>query len=950
MKDEPEIIKMLRVEEKLGKLKGKIQSTYESLETLEESPEDVENETSAVEDEAPKNQKIEDTVHYEMKSDELYRNLVEMASDAIVIIDLKGVIISCNTAALRMIGHSEEEYVGKRFSELGAFRKQDIPKFLKIFANIIRGKASPPIEFIFHRKDGATGWAEGRASLLKKNRKIVGVQVIIRDITNRKREVEKLKESEEKFRDLFENANDLIQSVDLNGNFVYVNKKWLETLGYSKNEIGQLKLIDILRKDQIPHCMELFKKVCEGKAFENIEVVFVSKDGKEIYVEGNVNPWFKDGKFIATRGIFRDITERKRAEEKLRESRRHFQRLFNSMADPVVIVDSKGKFLEINDKVEETTGFKREELIGKNFLSTKIVTAKSKSILIKNLAKRMIGVKIVPYEIEVLTKDGKKLLFEVNATNIEYNEKAADMVSFRDITRRKEMENALKESEERYRTLFEASADGILIADIETKKQKYANPAACKIFGYSKKELLRLKVEDLHPKESLEHVISEFEAQAKGKKTLAKDIPCLRKDGTIVYADFNTTATTINGRKCNIGFIRDITERKRAEEKIKNILESSPDAITVSDLQGNITECNEATLKLHGFSSKEEVIGKGAFMFFPKREQERATENLQNTLKGGSLKNIEYTLLTKDGKEFPAELSASVINNVSGKPVAFVAITKDITERKKTEEKLNEAHERLRTFNKELEEKVKERTAEVENLLEQKDEFIGQLSHDLRSPLTPLTALLPMIQEKEQDPYLKEELEVVIHNIKYLNKLVDKTIKLAQLNSPNTIFSLDTATLLNELNTIIEKNKLVFEENGLEIMNRVDERIMVKADKLMLGELFDNLFTNTVKYSPQGGTITIDAKDDGDWVTVSIKDTGIGLTKEEIDHIFEEFYKADWSRHDHESSGLGLSICKTIIGKHGGKIWAESPGKRKGTTVFFTIPSSLKEDMMNRGR
>lgn len=451
--------------------------------------------------------------------------------------------------------------------------------------------------------------------------------------------------------------------------------------------------------------MELFKKVCEGKAFEHIEVVFVSKDGKEIYVEGNVNPWFKDGKFIATRGIFRDITERKRAEEKLRESRRHFQRLFNSMVDPVVIVDSKGKFLEINDKVEKVTGYKREELLGKNFLRTEIVTGKSKRILLKSLVKRMMGVKLAPYEIEVLTKDGKKLPFEINATKIEYNGKAADMVAFR-----------------------------------------------------------------------------------------------------------------------------------------------------------------------------------------------------------------------------------------------------DITERKKTEEKLNEAHERLRTFNKELEEKVKERTAEVENLLEQKNEFIGQLSHDLRSPLTPLTALLPMIEEKEQDSYLKEELEVVIHNIKYLNKLVDKTIKLAQLNSPNTIFSLDTATLLDELNTIIEKNKLVFEENGLEIMNRVDERITVKADKPMLGELFNNLFTNAVKYSPQGGTITIDAKDDGDWVTVSIKDTGIGLTKEEIDHIFEEFYKADWSRHDHMSSGLGLSICKTIIKKHGGKIWAESPGKRKGTTVFFTIPSSLKEGMMNRGR
>jgi two-component system sensor histidine kinase VicK len=109
----------------------------------------------------------------------------------------------------------------------------------------------------------------------------------------------------------------------------------------------------------------------------------------------------------------------------------------------------------------------------------------------------------------------------------------------------------------------------------------------------------------------------------------------------------------------------------------------------------------------------------------------------------------------------------------------------------------------------------------------------------------------------------------------------------------------------------------------------------------MLGALFDNLISNAVKYSPHGGTITLDAQDDGEWTTVSVKDTGIGMTREELNHIFEEFYKADWSRHDHMSSGLGLSICKSIVKKHGGRIWAESLGKDKGTTIFFTIPSSL---------
>ena len=136
-------------------------------------------------------------------------------------------------------------------------------------------------------------------------------------------------------------------------------------------------------------------------------------------------------------------------EKELEEAKNHFQGMFNMMVDPVVIVDSKGKFLEITDKVEEITGYKKEELLGKNFLRTKIVTAKSKRALLKSLLKRMAGVKLKPYEIEVLTKDGEKLPFEVNAAKIKYKEKPADMVVLRDITVRKKAEMDLKEAHDK---------------------------------------------------------------------------------------------------------------------------------------------------------------------------------------------------------------------------------------------------------------------------------------------------------------------------------------------------------------------------------------------------------------------------------------------------------------------------------------------------------------------
>ncbi len=141
------------------------------------------------------------------------------------------------------------------------------------------------------------------------------------DISERKLFENKLRESEEKYRDLFDNANDLIQSVDQYGRFVYVNKKWKDVIGYSDQEVKNLTLLDIIRKDYIPHCMEIFQEIQKGKDIENIEAVFITKGGAEIFVEGKLSARMLEGKFISTQGIFRDVTDRKRLESQLLHER-----------------------------------------------------------------------------------------------------------------------------------------------------------------------------------------------------------------------------------------------------------------------------------------------------------------------------------------------------------------------------------------------------------------------------------------------------------------------------------------------------------------------------------------------------------------------------------------------------------------------------------------------------
>jgi signal transduction histidine kinase len=145
------------------------------------------------------------------------------------------------------------------------------------------------------------------------------------------------------------------------------------------------------------------------------------------------------------------------------------------------------------------------------------------------------------------------------------------------------------------------------------------------------------------------------------------------------------------------------------------------------------------------------------------------------------------------------------------------------------------------------------------------------------------------------------------------------------------------------VNNVIETNQLLFQEKHIDIVNNIQHNIFLEADRLRIEELLNNLINNAVKYSNDGGSIYINTENSDDSTTVSIKDTGIGMTDDEIKHIFDEFYKADSSRHDFDSSGLGMPICKRIVEKHSGRIWAESDGGGKGSTFYFTLPRYQRE-------
>ena len=269
-------------------------------------------------------------------------------------------------------------------------------------------------------------------------------------------------------------------------------------------------------------------------------------------------------------------------------------------------------------------------------------------------------------------------------------------------------------------------------------------------------------------------------------------------------------------------------------------------------------------------------------------------------------------------------------------------LKKKTIEVEELKQKLIETENKLNELNRNLEQRVIDRTVEVNRLLLHKTKFVDNLAHDLGTPLTPLMALLPIIKEDVEKLETKELVDTCIRNVEYIKRVVRNSQKLAELTS--TDLYLKKENLLELVNELQEKYDIVFKSCNIDVQNNINEDLFVKTERSRLLEVLDHVSSNAVNSMIEGGTLTFEARwveeKTGSFIDIIIRDTGVGLEREQTDHLFDEFYKADESRHKLDSTGLGLAICRRIIEKHGGKIWADSHGKGTGTTIHFTIPSA----------
>ena len=496
----------------------------------------------------------------------------------------------------------------------------------------------------------------------------------------------------------------------------------------------------------------------------------------------------------------------------------------------------------------------------------------------------------------------------------------------------KNANEALMESEEKYRVLLNGSSYGILAADIETHRFLFSNPASCELFGYTNEEFQRLTIANLVPRDSLDSVMSEFASQVGGKKPVSFAQTCLRKDGTIFYADISGAPIMLNGKKCIVGFFQDVTARRQMEEALKeseavhrNLIERMPDGVYKSTHDGKFIDVNPAMVKLLGYDSKEELLAidiKKDLYFEPGDR-----ESLQLLEKWEEM--AVYPVKKKDGSEIWVEDHGWYITGENGEILFHEGITMDITERKRAEEEIQLKNEQLHQANAE------------------KDKFFSIIAHDLRGPFQPLLGFTRMLAEDlpelRQDEIQKMALSMRSAATKLFD-LLENLLEWSRMQRGLINFEPGSFFLLPKISESLVLVQHAIAEKEIEIRYDVSEDLTVFADGNMFESIIRNLVSNALKFTAPGGNISITARSAGDhWVEIKVNDTGIGMNKEMVENLFRLDTNTNRIGTEGEpSTGLGLIICKDLIKKHGGKLWVESE-EGKGSTFYFTLPAKVQK-------
>jgi PAS domain S-box-containing protein len=616
-----------------------------------------------------------------VESEQYYRHIFDNAPFGIGFASIDGKIINFNKAMEAITGYPAEELSMVNLADTYVDKADRDVLLRELSRN--RGVTDYPVQL--KRKDGTPYDA-----LLTIRLATIGdkefVQTICHDITERKRAEESLRESEERYRSLVELSPEAI-FVASEGKHVFINSAGLKLFGASSpDQIIGKPIIEFIHPDYREIVADRMQKAVQtGIAPPAVEEKFLRLDGTEIDVEVRAAPLIYQGK-PAMQAVVRDISERKMAEEALRLSEQNFRDSIEKSPLGIRIVNEDGETLYANQALLDIYGYDTlEELI--SVPTKQRYTQQSYAEHRKRVKKRKLG-EYVPsnYEISIVRKDGQFRDLSVSRGEVLWNGERQFQVVYQDITER-------KQSEEKYQTIIHTAMDGFMLTDMQEHILD-VNEAYCNLIGYSRDELINMSIVDIEAMMSPQEITERFR-KIKEIDHNRFETRHRRKDGKIIDVEVSQNYIPTEGGRLFV-FLRDITERKRVEAEMRikdNAMASSIGGILLLDLDGMVFYANQAYLDLWIYQNAKEAIGHNITEIAADKTLAR---QLLTTVRAKGKWRGELHARLRDGKDIDIILSASMVRDEKGVPIAIMASTIDITELKKAEESMIASEERYR--------------------------------------------------------------------------------------------------------------------------------------------------------------------------------------------------------------------------------------------------------------
>jgi PAS domain S-box-containing protein len=867
---------------------------------------------------------------------EWQETMFDGSRDAIFVSDVDSRFVVVNRAACELTGFSREELLTMRIPDL--HEDVDLEAYRTYHDGIMAGQELVSEAKIL-RRDGAKLDAE----FSNRRISVSGTDYMhtsARDISERKLAEDALRESEEKYRSILESIEDGYYEVDLQGNSVFANDSLGRILGTSPGDMRGSNYRNWVTPETAENIYGRFHEVFNsGVPAKGAEYEIRSSDGSRKFVEMSVS-LMRDsaGRPAGFRGILRDTTERRQVEEALRESEERYRNLFENATIGIYRTTPEGKILLANPAMLRMLGYETFEALSARNLEQEGFEPDYSRARFKELIEEQGEIKGL--EAAWIRADGTSLYVSENARAIRTHdgEIAYYEGTVEDITKRRETQLALQESEERYRLLIENSTDIVSIIGVDGKV-RYQSASLERALGYTPEERKgRKPIEFVHPDDrekwdrtlrdvadypNQEHHLEYRYRHADGSWRTLESIAKPLKDGDRVVGVASYT--------------RDITERKRAEALMRQqsaYMKASMDGIAIHDDNGRLVYVNDAFLNLNGYDDARELVGRGWPLLIARREVARLRDEVGNNqespfTRAGQWRG-EAIGRRRNGSVYPVEIS---LTKIAGG--GFVSVVRDLTESKQLEAERYKAEVELKAFAEKLERSNREL-----------QDFAYIASHDLQEPLRKIMAFGDRLRAKCAQSISAEGLD-------YLERMQNAASRMQVLINDLLTFSRVTTKArpfvpvdLNE----VARNVLSDLEVRIEQVQgtvEVDHLPTIDADSVQMHQLLQNLVGNALKFHRKGVPPAVKVRvappagvpGNGNSTAVCqllVEDNGIGFEERYLDRIFTVFQRLH-GRGEYEGTGIGLAICRKITERHGGSITARSR-LDAGTSFIVTLP------------